>query len=42
MDERKIALAESLHRDARHSPYEICATLHISKTTLYRYLGAHK
>ena len=38
MDERKIALAESLHRDQRHSPREICATLRISKTTLYRYL----
>jgi len=38
MDERKLALAESLYRDSRHSPREICATLRISKTTLYRYL----
>jgi DNA invertase Pin-like site-specific DNA recombinase len=38
MDERKIALVESLYRDRRHSPREICATLRISKTTLYRYL----
>jgi DNA invertase Pin-like site-specific DNA recombinase len=40
MDEHKIALAESLYKDTRHSAREICATLHISKTTLYRYLPA--
>lgn len=38
MDTRKVALAQSLYRDRQYSPREICATLKISKTTLYRYL----
>ena len=38
MDARKAALAQSLYRDRQYSPREICLTLKISKTTLYRYL----
>jgi len=37
-DARKAALAQSLYRDRQYSPREICLTLKISKTTLYRYL----
>jgi DNA invertase Pin-like site-specific DNA recombinase len=35
---RKVALAQSLYCDRHSSPREICTTLRISKTTLYRYL----
>jgi len=38
LDARKAAPAQSLYRDRQCSPREICATLKISKTTLYRYL----
>jgi DNA invertase Pin-like site-specific DNA recombinase len=40
MDARKAALAQSLYRDRQYTPREICTTLKISKTTLYRYLPA--
>jgi DNA invertase Pin-like site-specific DNA recombinase len=40
MDARKVALAQWLYINRQHSPREICATLKISKTTLYRYLSA--
>lgn len=45
MDARKVALAQSLYTNRQYSPREICATLKISRTTLYRYLpadGKHK
>jgi DNA invertase Pin-like site-specific DNA recombinase len=38
MDARKAALAQSLYCARQYSPREICLTLKISKTTLYRYL----
>src|SRR5260221_385804 len=40
MDARKAALAQALYRDRQYTPREICTTLKISKTTLYRYLPA--
>jgi DNA invertase Pin-like site-specific DNA recombinase len=40
MDAGKVAMAVALYREAAHTPAEICATLRISKTTLYRYLAA--
>lgn len=33
---RKVAMAQALHADQRHSIREICATLQISRATLYR------
>jgi DNA invertase Pin-like site-specific DNA recombinase len=41
MDARKLALAQALYQDRQRSPKEICATLQVSRTTLYRYLSAH-
>ena len=38
MDEKKIALAKSLHDDPSNSIGDICEVLDISKSTLYRYL----
>jgi DNA invertase Pin-like site-specific DNA recombinase len=40
MDARKVAMAVALYQQGGHAPAEICATLRISKTTLYRYLAA--
>jgi len=37
-DPQKIALARKLHADPTMPVSEICATLHIAKSTLYRYL----
>jgi DNA invertase Pin-like site-specific DNA recombinase len=39
-DPKKVALAIQLYNDPDHKTpvQEICATLHISKSTLYRYL----
>jgi DNA invertase Pin-like site-specific DNA recombinase len=34
----KIAMAQQLHQDKSNSIQEICASLHISRATLYRYL----
>jgi DNA invertase Pin-like site-specific DNA recombinase len=34
----KIAMAHKLHQDKSNSIQEICASLHISRATLYRYL----
>lgn len=38
----KVALARRLHQDQTHSIDEICATLGISRSTLYRYLRMDK
>lgn len=40
MDDKKAAMARSMHRDKDLSVKEICSTLGISKTTFYRYLQA--
>jgi len=37
---RKVAMAQALYNDERHSIQEICQTLHISRATLYRALAA--
>jgi DNA invertase Pin-like site-specific DNA recombinase len=36
---RKVQMARDLYEDERHSIAEICQTLHISRATLYRYVG---
>ena len=38
LDERKTARAIALYQEGKLAPKEICALLHISKTTLYRTL----
>jgi DNA invertase Pin-like site-specific DNA recombinase len=40
LDEKKAAIARALYADKRHTIAEICQTLHIGKTSLYRYLKA--
>ena len=37
-DARKVALARALYADTRHSIAEICRTLGVSRSTLYRYI----
>jgi DNA invertase Pin-like site-specific DNA recombinase len=37
-DPKKVVLAKQLYTDRRMPVQEICATLHIGKSTLYRYL----
>ncbi len=39
IDPKRIALAKSLYADQNTPVQEICETLHISKSTLYRYVG---
>ena len=36
---RKLSLAQALYRDKTNSIEEICTVLHVSRSTLYRYLG---
>ncbi len=36
---KKIEMAQALHADPHHTIEDICDTLHISKATLYRYVG---
>src|SRR2546429_648398 len=36
---KKIEVAQALHADPNHSIEDICDTLHISKSTLYRHVG---
>jgi DNA invertase Pin-like site-specific DNA recombinase len=36
---KKIEMAQALHADPSHSIEDICDTLHISRSTLYRYVG---
>jgi DNA invertase Pin-like site-specific DNA recombinase len=40
-DERKIARAQALYKDKQYSIRDICEMLHISRTTLYRYISRH-
>ena len=42
MDEKKAAMARTMHREQSHTVQEICETLRIGKTTFYRYLNADK
>ncbi|OLC61004.1 MAG: hypothetical protein AUH89_03130 [Ktedonobacter sp. 13_1_40CM_4_52_4] len=39
---KKIEMARALHSDPANSIEDICKTLHISRTTLYRYVGKSK
>jgi DNA invertase Pin-like site-specific DNA recombinase len=39
-DAKKIALAQSLYDDKRNTIADICATLRVSRSTLYRYINA--
>lgn len=41
-DPKKIAFARKLYADQDMTVQEICEQLHISKTTLYRYVGKEK
>ena len=36
---KKIEMAQALHADPHHTKEDICDTLHISRATLYRYVG---
>lgn len=36
---KQVALAQSLYDSKEHTIQDICDTLHIGKTTLYRYMG---
>jgi len=38
-DARKVAIAQSLYDDRRNMVADICKTLHISRSTLYRYIS---
>ena len=40
-DARKVAIAQSLYDDRRNTIVDICRTLHISRSTLYRYISVH-
>jgi Resolvase, N terminal domain/Helix-turn-helix domain of resolvase len=40
LTEKKLAMAKALYADKRHTIKEICHTLNIGKTSLYRYLKA--
>jgi DNA invertase Pin-like site-specific DNA recombinase len=39
---KKIDMAKALHADPSHTIEDICDTLHISRATLYRYVGEQK
>ena len=41
LDEKKIALAQAMHHDKKIPIKEICSTLGVGRTTLYRYLNNH-
>jgi hypothetical protein len=41
-DDRRIVLANKLFKDKSISLDDICATLNISKSTLYRYVGIER
>ena len=40
LTEKKVAMARALYADKSHSVEDICKTLNIGRTTLYRYLKA--
>ena len=37
--DKKVALAQALYEDKNNSIADICSTLRVSRSTLYRYLG---
>ncbi len=39
LDARRVAMARALHADKGNTIEEICKTLRVSRSTLYRYLG---
>jgi DNA invertase Pin-like site-specific DNA recombinase len=39
-DPKKLAIARSLYKDRRHTIADICSMLHVSRSTLYRYISA--
>jgi DNA invertase Pin-like site-specific DNA recombinase len=41
-DAKKVALAQSLYNDGNHSIDEICTTLRVSRSTLYRYIKVQR
>ena len=41
-DARKVALAQALYADPRHSIAGICTTLRVSRSILYRYITAER
>ncbi|HEY7125750.1 MAG TPA: recombinase family protein [Ktedonobacterales bacterium] len=41
-DPKKLALAQQLYAEQKHSVAEICKTLQIARTTFYRYLNGHR
>jgi DNA invertase Pin-like site-specific DNA recombinase len=38
MDDKKVAIATSLHKDSKYSIDDVCKTLNVSRPTLYRHL----
>jgi len=42
LEANQVALARAMYQDKRNSVKDICATLQVGKTTLYRYLKAAK
>jgi DNA invertase Pin-like site-specific DNA recombinase len=38
LKDKKVAIAQALYNDKKHSIAEICQTLNISRATLYRYI----
>jgi DNA invertase Pin-like site-specific DNA recombinase len=38
LDQRKVAMARAVHADKSSSIEDICKTLRVSRSTLYRYL----
>lgn len=38
MDDKKIAMAKALHQDVNNSIQDICGTLKIKRSTLYKYI----
>lgn len=41
-DEKKVAMARALYNDKRNTIADICATLRVSRATLYRYLATQQ
>jgi DNA invertase Pin-like site-specific DNA recombinase len=41
-DAKKVAMAQALYNDKKNSIADICKTLRISRSTLYRYITASR
>jgi len=41
LDEMKLKMLDALYADKSHSIEDLCATLNISKSTLYPYVNRH-